>query len=114
MIGHITAGPGIDVTGGFRPPYISPGSQSAGMIRYNTNSQVTEVYDGNAWLTVSSTPSVSLTSSTLEVIDWARKKMQEEKNLEQLMNRHPGLRDTYEKFEIMKALCSKEEDNVAR
>ncbi len=114
MIKHIVAGPGVSVTGSFSPPYISPGSQSAGMVRYNTSTQNAEVYDGNAWLTMSSSPSVSLSNDTIEVLEWARKKMQEEQKLEQLMQRHPGLRDTHEKFEIMKALCSKEEDNVAR
>ena len=114
MIKHIVEGPGISITGSFSPPYISPGSQSAGMIRYNTSSQTTEVYDGNTWLTMSSSPSVALSNDTLEVLDWARKKMLEEQNLYKLMEQHPGLKDAYEKFEIMKALCSKEEDNATR
>lgn len=114
MIKNILGGPGINVSSGYGAPYISPGAQSAGMTRYNTSTQNLEVYDGNAWLTITNDSSVSLDNSTMEVIDWARKKMLEEQRLEQLMKQHPGLRDTYEKFEIMKALCSNDELNTSR
>ena len=114
MIKEITGGPGIVVSGSYGRPYISPGAQSAGMTRYNTSTQNLEVYDGNAWLTMSSTPSISLDVGTLEVIGWARTKMAEEQKLKELMEKHPGLKDTYEKFEIMKALCSKDEANASR
>lgn len=113
MIKDITGGPGIVVSGGYGRPYISPGAQSAGMTRYNTSTQNMEVYDGNAWLTMSSSPSVSLDVNTLEVISWARTKMDEERNLKELMKQHPGLRDAYEKFELMKALCQDEKQNAA-
>jgi hypothetical protein len=113
MIKQIVAGPGVIVTGSYSDSYISPGSQSAGIVRYNINTQNTEVYDGNAWLNMSSSPSISLSNDALEVLRWARKKMSEEQKLERLMEQYPGLRDTYEKFEIMKALCNKEEHNVA-
>ena len=112
MIKNMSGGYGIAITGHPTPPYISPGSQSAGMLRYNTNSQQTEVYDGVSWLNMTSSPQVSLSNEVIEVVQWARKKMVQEQQLEKLMENHPGLRDTYEKFEIMKALCSKEEDNV--
>jgi hypothetical protein len=114
VIKDIMSGPGIVVTGNFGTPYISPRAQSAGMTRYNTNTQNLEVYDGNTWLTMSTTSQVSLDVSTLEVVNWAKKKMAEESRLEDLMKKHPGLRDTYEKFELMKALCQKDEDNVTR
>ena len=114
MIKDITGGPGIVVSGNYGHPYISPGAQSAGMTRYNTSTQNMEVYDGNAWLTMSSTPSISLDISTMEVLSWARSKMIEEQNLKLLMEKHPGLKDTYEKFEIMKALCSQDEYNTSR
>ena len=114
MIKSIAPGYGITVTGSYGQPYISPGAQSAGMTRYNTSTQNLEVYDGNAWLTMSNSAQISLDTETTEILNWARKKMQEESKLEDLMHRHPGLRDLYEKFELMKALCSKDEDNVSR
>jgi hypothetical protein len=114
VIKDILSGTGISVTGNFGTPYISPGAQSAGMTRYNTSTQNLEVYDGNTWLTMSTTSQVSLDAGTLEVINWARKKMAEEARLEDLMKKHPGLRDTYEKFEIMKALCNQDDANASR
>jgi hypothetical protein len=114
VIKDILSGPGIVVTGNFGTPYISPGAQSAGMTRYNTSIQNLEVYDGNTWLSISASPQVSLDVGTLEVVNWAKKKMAEESRLEDLMKKHPGLRDTYEKFELMKALCQEEKHNVTR
>lgn len=114
MIKDIMSGPGIVVTGNSGTPYISPGAQSAGMTRYNTGTQNLEVYDGNAWLSMSTSSQVSLDVNTLEVINWARKKMAAEARLEELMEQHPGLRDAHEKFEIMKALCSNDKLNNSR
>ena len=53
MIKSITGGSGITVMGGMpTTTYISPGAQSAGMLRYSPNSGNIEVYDGIAWLTL--------------------------------------------------------------
>ena len=48
---HITSSsPLIHInTSSTHTPYISPGAQSAGMLRYNTGTHKTEVYDGNGW-----------------------------------------------------------------
>jgi hypothetical protein len=35
--------------------------------------------------------------------------MQQDAQLKDLMDRHPGLKDLNDKFEIMKALCMEEE-----
>jgi hypothetical protein len=37
--------------------------------------------------------------------------MQEERNLQQLIDNHIGLRDAYEKFKIMEALTRNDKDN---
>lgn len=110
MIKDIVAGPGINISGNYGNPYVGNSGQSAGMLRYNTVSQQTEVYDGNNWLSVTSTPQIGLNPNIMTVIEWAEKKMLEERQLKELMSKHPGLKDTYEKFEIMKALCK--ENNV--
>jgi hypothetical protein len=44
-----------------------------------------------------------------QTIEWAHNKMQEEKKLKEMMDRHPGLKDLYDKFEMMKILCIEEE-----
>ena len=92
-------------------PYISPGSMSAGMVRYNNSSASLEVYDGNAWLTLSGSADVGLTPEAQATLDWAYKKMKEDEQLEELMNKHPGLKDLHEKFELMKALVTETNKN---
>jgi len=83
----------IQVTGG-NPmnPYIPPGSQSAGMVRYNTNMNTMEVYDGQNWKEISNNyASVSLTGEAEALLDWARKKRNEEAELEALAKEHPAI-----------------------
>jgi len=100
----------IAVTGG-NPgvPHISPGAVGAGMVRYNPNMQQMEVYDGVTWYGVNSHVTIDLGMTSKQAIDWAHEKMQEEKRLQALMAKHPGLKDLNDKFEMMKALCQEEE-----
>lgn len=82
-------------------PHISPGAQSAGMVRYNINSQTMEVYDGIAWLQLTNNVEIGLGSETEMLLDWAREKMLEEQRIDELCKQHPGLakaRDNYEMF----------------
>jgi hypothetical protein len=73
-------------------PYIPSGGQSAGMLRYNTNINIIEVYDGQVWKEVSSNfANVALTSEAEALLDWARKKRDEELQLEVLAKEHPAI-----------------------
>ena len=83
----------ITVTGGSPSnPYISPGSQSAGMMRYNTNMNTVEVYDGSTWKDIgSSYATVGLTTEAEALFDWTRKKRDEELQLEALAKEHPAI-----------------------
>ena len=102
---HIQINPGY----GNVPP-ISPGAQSAGMLRWNTGSNTIEVYNGIAWFSVDTTANISLSDPAQQALDWAVKKMQEEERLKDLMTKHPGLKDLNDKFEMMKVLCQQEEN----
>lgn len=100
-------------------PYISPGSQSAGMVRYNTSMQRLEVYDGNAWLELGGGVSIETSAETNSILNWARGKMDEEQKLRDLAEKNTAVKDAYEKFKqaeeqlkIVEALVK--EDNVAR
>lgn len=84
---------------------------SAGMVRYNNSSANLEVYDGNAWLTLSGSADVGLTPEAQATLDWAYKKMKEDEQLEELMKKHPGLKELHEKFELMKALVTETDKN---
>ena len=87
----------LQVTGG-NPmnPYIPPGGQSAGMLRYNTNMNMVEVYDGQVWKEVSSYANVALTMEAEALLDWARKKRDEESQFEALAKEHPAIKAAYE------------------
>ena len=105
-----TDGPYIQVQQSYHGvPPISPGAQSAGLLRYNPNTNNIEVYNGMAWFGIDTTASINLSSSAKETLTWAHNKMQEENRLKDLMARHPGLKDLHDKFEIMKVLCIEEE-----
>lgn len=90
-------------------PYMSPGAVGAGLLRFNPNSSQIEVYDGMSWLAINNNVMVDLGMDSKEAIEWAYKKMQEERKLKDLMAQHPGLKELHDKFEMMKALCMEEE-----
>ena len=95
MIKGIIPGVGLTTSGNSSmQPYISPGSQSAGMLRYNASSSNVEVYDGVTWLTLSSGPTqVSLDGPTQEAVQWVRRRMEDEKRLAELAKKHPVVAD---------------------
>ena len=72
-------------------PYINMNTPSAGMMRYNGNSSCVEIYDGSYWKVVNNYEEISLTPQTNEILDWAKKKMQEEKEIAQLAKSHPAV-----------------------
>ena len=83
----------LQVTGGSpMNPYIPSGNQSAGIMRYNTSNHNIEVYDGSSWQELASSyASVSMTSEAVALLDWARKKRDEELQLEALAREHPAI-----------------------
>jgi hypothetical protein len=106
----ISTGPFVQVHGGSDySPYVNMSNASAGMIRWNGNTSNFEVYDGSTWMSMSSTvATVGLNNDAVSAISWALKKMEEEQKLKQLMEKHPGLQDAHEKFEIMRILVTQE------
>ena len=98
----------LRVHGGMDPPYISPGAQSAGMVRYNASTQGLEVYDGQNWLRLDSYAELELNPEIRETVEWARRKQQEEQDLEMLCARHPGLQDAWDRFRLMRELVKQE------
>jgi hypothetical protein len=101
----------IQIGGGIpMAPYFSPGAQGAGQMRFNTNSNNIEVWDGVAWKEISNNyASVGLTSEAESLLDWARTKRDEDMRFKNLMESHPGLKDLKEKLDLMTLLVSKEQ-----
>ena len=92
---------------------VSGAQNFTGQVRYNTNNQCMEVFDGNMWQQWSnSMANIGLTADAERIIDWARDKMNEEALLKVRMEKHPGLKDAFEKFKIMDALTLEEEDKA--
>lgn len=112
MIKNITSNSQyLVVNGGYHNyPYFSAGAVCAGQLRWNTNTNEMEVNDGVVWRNLGANDtSIEFSTDAQEALNWVMTKMKDERELTQRMERHPGLRDTWEKFKIMEALC-KEED----
>ena len=90
-------------------PYISPGAQSAGMLRWNSNTNAVEVYDGVSWQSFNSGADISLSGSAEMAIEWAQKKMLEEKKLDELCKKYPGLAKARSNYETFLRLVESEE-----
>jgi hypothetical protein len=115
MIKNLTGQGHVTITGGQASyPYVSPGANGAGMVRYNSNMQQFEVNDGNSWLAFGgSYPSVGLSSAADSAINWAIAKMADEHRISELAKQYPAIKDLQEKLDMMLALV-KEEDNGTR
>lgn len=93
-------------------PYINTTQAASGTLRYNHNNNggCMEVYDGQNWVPIANgTANIDLNENVKRTLEWAEKKMQEEIKLKAMIERHPGLKDLHDKFEMMKVLCHEEE-----
>ena len=108
MIKGLLGNCGIKVSAGDTSvPYISLNTTNpmTGMMRVWGSD--TQVFDGTSWLNMNSSyATVSLDSESQALLDWARRKMQEELNLEKLLHQYPGLKDAKDRYEVMLALVS--------
>jgi hypothetical protein len=114
MIKHITSGSEwLDVHGySGNTPYINTSQPSTGMIRMHPSSGRFEVYDGSSWHEIANgSAEVDLSVTAKETLTWAREKMVADKRLQVLMERHPGLQELHEKFEVMRLLCEQGDHN---
>lgn len=94
-------------------PYMNTTQPASGTVRYSNNGAL-EVYDGNMWRQIgNSSVNVDLNENVKRALEWAEKKMQEEQELKDMMERHPGLRELHDKFEMMRILCQEEENKNA-
>lgn len=102
----------VQVQNGTSSTYVNgySGAQGVGNMRFNTSNQNMEVFDGNSWIQLNmGHASVGLTIEAEALLDWARTKRDEEFKLKELIEKHPGLKEAYERLEIMKALTLEEE-----
>jgi hypothetical protein len=65
-----------------------------GNMRYNPNSQNIEVYDGNTWIILSAHhANINLNDEAVSLLEWARKKRNEELEMERLAETNSTIKD---------------------
>ena len=81
--------------------YLQPAT--SGQVRWNGSSKQFEVCDNQngMWYKIDNTVELRNDPQLAEVIDWAKKKMEEEKKLDKLMSEYPSLKTAKEQFEIV-------------
>jgi hypothetical protein len=78
-------------------PYVTQNTQNPmqGMIRINGN--VMETFDGTRWMAMNTSyATVMLKPEYSIILDWAAKKMQQEKEIQALAEQHPAIADLVE------------------
>jgi hypothetical protein len=96
MIGNIgQTGKYIAVTGGPGSNYVNnAGYMGVGQLQYNTATQRLEVYNGTSWQMLNlGTYHVGLNPDAEAILDWGRKKMQEEREARAMAEQYPAVAD---------------------
>jgi hypothetical protein len=96
MIGNIgQTGKYIAVTGGSGSNYINNSNyMGVGQIQYNTSNQRLELYNGTSWQPLNlGQYYVGLNPDAEQILDWARKKMQEEQEARAMAEQYPAVAD---------------------
>lgn len=92
MITNVYSGSAfVTVSSAVGGPYINAGAPSAGMLRYH-NQQV-QVYDGSSWLAMTGTANVGLSGEAEAIMNWAREKMQQEREARAMAEQYPAVAD---------------------
>jgi len=102
MIKNISSsGKYINVIGESVANYINnySGAQGVGNIRFNTVNQSMEVYDGNGWILLQmGHVNVGLNAEAESILDWAKKKRDEEIEIDLLAAANPTVKNLLEQI----------------
>jgi len=77
-----------------------------GMIRWDQNSQCLKIFTGTVWVDYVQDYELSVHPDFEMIVNWAREKMDEEAQLKSKMQKHPALKDAYDKFKMLEALTT--------
>ena len=78
----------------------STNAPGVGNMRYNPNNQNIEVYDGSTWIILSAHhTNINLSDDAVSLLEWARKKRNEELELERLAQTSPAIKDLITQIE---------------
>ena len=115
MIGNIgQTGKYISVTGGPGSNYVNnAGYMGVGQLQYNTATQRLEVYNGISWQPLNlGQYYVGLNPHAEALLDWAHKKMEEEREARAMAEQYPAVadamgavRESEQQLKTVVALC---------
>ena len=102
-----TSGRYLQVSGGNFNTHVSKSYNSntycQGDMRYDLDDQSMKVFDGTSWQTLhGGYATVEMTPDAESLLDWARKKRQEEMELEVLAKEHPSIKDLVDQINLKK------------
>jgi hypothetical protein len=95
----------VQVSGSAAHTYVNgySGLQGVGNMRYNTSTQNMEVFDGNSWMVLNmTTPLIGLNSDAESLLDWVRKKRDEEQGWYSLASTNEAVRIALDQLEQAK------------
>jgi hypothetical protein len=95
----------MQISGGSSSTYVNgySGLQGVGNMRYNTSNQNMEVFDGNNWIQLNmGYASVGLSAEAENLLDWAKRKRNEELEYEQLAEGNQAVKIAIENLEKAK------------
>ena len=98
----MSSGRYVQVSGGSDSTYVNgySGLQGVGNMRYNTSNQNMEVFDGNNWVQLNmGYASVGLNAEAESLLDWARKKRDEEVEWQRLAEKNESVKIALENLE---------------
>jgi hypothetical protein len=73
-------------------PYISPGAQSSGNLRYNTSMNRVEVYDGVSWLELGGGyANIELSPVVQTAVNWVMIQMEKEAAMKEMAKKHASV-----------------------
>lgn len=87
----------------YERPYLNnrPG---AGAVRYNTENQCLEAYDGDRWVSMQSHFSLDLDERIKYLLEWVERHRAEQEEIDRLCAEYPNLAEARREFEILKKL----------
>jgi precorrin-6B methylase 2 len=103
MMGTVISGSAHLIVSTTNPSsYVSNYGQMAGSVRYNTNTQALEVYDGINWIQQDNCTVINTTPELDRVIKWAKEKMYEEDQLHALAKTNESIQFALENLKTAK------------
>lgn len=75
-----------------------------GTVQWNGTMKKFQVSNGVGWTDIDNYVTYNVDSKLQDVVQWAWTKMQEEKEMQAMLDKHPALRDAKDKYDIVYAL----------